>query len=67
MLDPKKVYKSIREIRKENYGEDKKLRDLRFLLIPKKDHYKPIKAVSAFNNDYVQYESIGDKEKNLTI
>ena len=67
MPDPTKVYKSIREIRKENYGEDKTLGDLRFLLVPKKDHYKPIKAVSAFNNDYVQYESIGDKEKNLTI
>ena len=32
-----------------------------------KDHYKPIKAVSAFNHNYIEYESIGDKDKTLTI
>ena len=25
------------------------------------------KTVSAFNNNYIQYESIGDKDKNLSI
>ena len=34
---------------------------------PEKDHYKPVKTVSAFNNNYIQYKSIGDKDKNLSI
>ena len=32
---------------------------------PEKD--KPVKTVSVFNNNYIQYESIGDKEKNLSV
>ena len=38
MPHPTKVNKTIREIRKENRGEDKTFRDLRFLLDPEKDH-----------------------------
>ena len=34
---------------------------------PEKDHYKPVKTASAFNNDYIQYENIRDKDKNLSI
>ena len=37
------------------------------MLDPEKDHYEPVKIVIAFNNDYIQYESIGDKDKNLSI
>ena len=40
---------------------------MRFLLDPEKDQYNPIKTVSAFNNNYIQYESIGDKNKNSSI
>ena len=67
MLDSTKINKTIREIRKENRNEDKILGDLRFLFDPEKDHYKPIKTANAFNNNYIQYESIGDKDKKLTI
>ena len=31
------------------------------------DYYKPIIAKDCFNNNYVLYESIGDKGKNLSI
>ena len=31
------------------------------------DYYKPIIANSTFNNNYIQYESKGDKDKILTI
>ena len=31
------------------------------------DYCKPIITNSAFNNNYIQYESIGDKDKNLSI
>ena len=34
------------------------------MLDPEKDHYKPVKTVCAFNNNYIQYESIGDKDKS---
>ena len=29
------------------------------------DYYKPIRTKDAFNNNYVEYESRGDKDKNL--
>ena len=29
------------------------------------DYYKPIKTKSAFNGNYIEYESKGDKDKNL--
>ena len=32
-----------------------------------KDYYKPIIVKSAFNNNYVKYESNGDKDKILTL
>ena len=67
MTDPTKQYKSISEIRKKNSDEDKIFRDLRFLLDPEKDHYKSVRTVSTFNNNYIQYESVGGEDKNLSI
>ena len=32
-----------------------------------KDHYEPRKTESAFNNNYIQYESMRDKDKNLSV
>ena len=31
-----------------------------------KNYYKPIKTKSTFNNNYIEYESRGDKSKNLS-
>ena len=31
------------------------------------DYYKPIITESAFNNNYIQYESKGNKDKILTV
>ena len=66
MPDPVKTNKTIREIRKENRDEEKIFKDLSFLLDPEKVRYKPIKTVGAFNNNFIQCESIGDKDKNLS-
>ena len=66
MLDLTKINKTIGEIRKENWDEGKILRDLDFTFDPEKDHYEPKEAVCAFNNNYIQYESVGDKDKNLS-
>ena len=30
------------------------------------DYYKPIKTKSAFNGNYIEYKSKGDKDKNLS-
>ena len=32
-----------------------------------KDYYKPIKTNGAFNDDYMEYESKGDKDRNLSL
>ena len=31
------------------------------------DYYKPIKTKGAFNNNYIEYESRGDKDKRLSV
>ena len=67
VLDASGLVKMPDPARKENCDEDKIFRDFRFLLDQEKDHYEPAKTVSALNNNYIQYESIGDKDKNLSI
>ena len=32
-----------------------------------KDYYKPVKTKAAFNDNYVEYERSGDKDKNLSL
>ena len=32
-----------------------------------KDYYKPVRINNALNSNYVEYESIGDKDKALTF
>ena len=31
------------------------------------DYYQPIKTKSAFNGNYIEYESNGDKDKHLSV
>ena len=33
----------------------------------KKDYYKSIRTGNAFSSNYIEYESNGDKDKNLSI
>ena len=49
--------------------EYKRIRDVKdlFDLSVDKDYYKPIITKGSFNNSYIQYKSIGDKRKNLSI
>ena len=61
----RKINKTIRETRNENRDEDEILRGLDLTFYPEKDDLK--KCVSAFNNNYIQCESIGDKDKNLSV
>ena len=66
-LNVSELIKTIREIREKNRDEDKILRDLNFIFDPEKDHYEPEKTVSTFNNKYIPYESMKDKDKSLLI
>ena len=65
-LNKSELVTTIREIRKENCDEGKIFKDIRFLFDPEIDHYEPKKRASTFNNNYVQYESMRDKDKNLS-
>ena len=38
-----------------------------FIFDPGKGYYESKKIVSDFNNNYIQYESMGDKDKNLSL
>ena len=55
--------KTIKEIGKENYDGDKIIRDLRALYESKEDYHEPARIRGAFNDNYVEYESNGDKDK----
>ena len=48
------------------YNGIRDVKDL-FDLSIDEDYYKPIITKSAFDNNYIQYESRGDKAKNLSI
>ena len=38
---------------------------MNFIFEPEKDHYEPKKTVSTFNNNYIEYESVRNKDKTL--
>ena len=48
------------------YRGIRNVRDLFYLLIAQ-DYHKPIIVKNAFDGNYIQYESKGDKGKNLSI
>ena len=57
--------------KKKNHNEriirDRIIRDIRTLLEQEEDYYK-LKRVSNFwNNNYIEYESNGDKNRNLSL
>ena len=68
----KEIEKSLFELKKYYDYDDikyKGIRDVRnlFDLSIHEDYYKAIKTNDAFNNNYIEYESIGDDGKTLTI
>ena len=63
-----KIYKLI-EYYDYDENEYRGIRDLRDLFDSSisEDYYRPIIVKGAFNNNYIKYESKGDKDKILTI
>ena len=62
-----KKTRTIDHIRKENFDINKILRDIRTLYESEEDYYEPVRTSNAFNNNYIEYESNGDKDKILSI
>ena len=69
-LSPPKIKEIEKNLSKKkkyyDYDEYKGVRDL-FDLSVDEDYYKPIMTSGALNNNYIQYESRGNKDKISTI
>ena len=66
------IRKSISRLKKYHDYDDAKykgIRDVGNLLNQSTDenYYKTIKTKSAFNGNYIKYESSGDKDKNSSV
>ena len=62
-----KKTKTIRDIRKEKFGSDKIFKDIRTFYESEEDYYEPARISNAFNNNYIEYESNGGKDKVLSV
>ena len=72
--DFKKLEEDLNRLERYQYNdnedlEHKGIRRIENLFdkINDKDYYKPIKTNGAFNNNYTEYKSRGDKDKNLSL
>ena len=54
----KKEYESIK---------DRIITDIRTLFKQEDDYYKPIRVGNFWNNNYVEHESSGDRNENLSV
>ena len=65
------IIKSIRNLFKlkiENKAiKDRIIRDIRTLYKEEDNSYKPIRMGDCWNNNYIEYESNGDRNKNLSL
>ena len=67
----KKTFKSIRKLcklKKENEAiKGRIFRDIWALFKQEDDYYEPITVGNFWNNNYLEYESSGDRNKNLSV
>ena len=66
------IIKSIRnlfKLKKENGAiKDRIIRDIRTIFEREEiDYYKPIRVGNFWNNNYIEYESSGDRNKKLSV
>ena len=67
-----KKYENIRnffKLKKENKTiKDKTISDIRNLFkLENEDHYKLIRVGNFYSNNYIKYESNGDRDQNLSV
>ena len=60
---------NLKKYRLQDDFRHRKIRDIRNLFNQSidEDYYKPTKTKSAFNGNYIEYESKGEKNKNLSV
>ena len=68
----KKLTEDLNKLEKYQYNEDLDYKGIRqienlFDKIDEEDYYKPIKTFGGFDNEYIEYESRGDKDKKLSV
>ena len=65
------IIKSIRNIfkleKKNEAIKDRVIRDIRTFFKQEDNYYKPIRVVNFWSNNYIEYESSGDRNKNLSV
>ena len=47
--------------------KDRIIRDIRTHFAQEEDYYKPKRVSNFWNNNYIEYESNGDKNRNLSL
>ena len=63
-----KIIRNLFKLKKENEAiKDRIIRDIKTLFKQEEDYYKPVRVSNLWNNNYIEYESNGDKNKNLSI
>ena len=59
--------KNHRKRKNERLMKDKTIRDTKTLFEQEEDYYKPKRVRSFWNNNYIEYESNGDKNNNFML
>ena len=66
LKDMRRLYKV--EKKKDNGINDNALKDMRIMFeSDNKDYYQPVRFTNAFDDNFIEYESNGDKDKRLSI
>ena len=60
--------RNLFRVKKENETtNDKIIRDIKLLFEQEDDYCKPVRESNSWNNNYIGYESNGNKNKNLSV
>ena len=60
--------RNLFKLKKENKASKARIiRNIRTLFKQEDDYYKPIRLGNFWNNNYIKYESSGERNKNLLI
>ena len=65
-LEPMKEIKTVKKKRKENFSNDKLLRDMKNWYEATEDYYNPVRTGNSLSSNYMEHESHGDKDKMLS-
>ena len=60
--------KNLFRLKKENEAiKSRIIRNVKNLFEQEEDYYKPVRIVNFHSNNYIEYKSNGDRNKNLSI